>query len=193
MTVFFTADTHFGHNKILQYCKRPFADADEMNRVLIERWNAVVRPSDTVWVLGDFCFAGHENIFHQLHGTKHLIIGNHDTLEIFALPWASQGHYQALNGQFEPLRLGKRPKLVLSHYGMRSWHAMQKGCIMLFGHSHSRLPGYRLTPEDGQAWRGGGTLDVGVDCWNFYPVTLEQIKTRLLALPEYMPEVPKQA
>lgn len=29
MTVWFTADTHFGHDKIRVYCKRPFASIEE--------------------------------------------------------------------------------------------------------------------------------------------------------------------
>jgi len=31
--VFLTADTHFGHEKIVEYCARPFKDVSEMNQV----------------------------------------------------------------------------------------------------------------------------------------------------------------
>jgi calcineurin-like phosphoesterase family protein len=52
--VFFTSDTHFNHANIISYCSRPFSSADEMNREIIARWNAVVGPEDTVYHLGDF-------------------------------------------------------------------------------------------------------------------------------------------
>ena len=91
MKYFLTADTHFGHTNIIAYCKRPFRDIDEMNTVLIKNWNARIKPEDTVFVLGDFCFkttsenkmvSGFTNISDyfqsQLHGHKVFIKGNHD-------------------------------------------------------------------------------------------------------------------
>ena len=81
MTAFFTADTHFGHRNIVTSCSRPFRDVDEMNDRLVERWNVTVRPTDTVYHLGDFGFGGIDDlhrIFKRLHGNKHLIAGNHD-------------------------------------------------------------------------------------------------------------------
>jgi len=42
MTTWFTADLHLGHRNIIEYCNRPFADVDEMNRALIANWNQVV-------------------------------------------------------------------------------------------------------------------------------------------------------
>jgi len=50
----FTADLHLGHANIIRHCSRPFANVDEMDRTLIDNWNEVVQPSDTVWMLGDF-------------------------------------------------------------------------------------------------------------------------------------------
>ena len=37
--IFFTADTHFGHENVIQFDKRPFASADEMDEEMIKRWN----------------------------------------------------------------------------------------------------------------------------------------------------------
>lgn len=62
------------------------------------------------------------------------------------------------------------PEAVLFHYGMRVWNGSFKGRISLYGHSHMSLPG------------NSQSCDVGVDCWNFYPVTIEQIKKRLKTL-----------
>src|SRR4051812_17199465 len=81
MTVWFTADPHYGHTNIIRYCTRPFADAEEMNRALIDRWNAVVDPGDEVWVLGDFALGSIADtlpLAAELHGYKVLLAGNHD-------------------------------------------------------------------------------------------------------------------
>ncbi len=34
--IFFTADTHFGHENVIQFDKRPFASADEMDLWMIQ-------------------------------------------------------------------------------------------------------------------------------------------------------------
>ena len=54
MTVLFTADTHFGDHRVLNISKRPFGSVDEMDAVMMQRWNAVVEAEDEVWHLGDF-------------------------------------------------------------------------------------------------------------------------------------------
>ena len=56
MTVFFTADTHFGHANVIRLSKSPFADISAMNEALISGWNEVVGNEDVVWHLGDFAY-----------------------------------------------------------------------------------------------------------------------------------------
>jgi calcineurin-like phosphoesterase family protein len=48
--IFFTADQHFGHKNIIKYCNRPFSSVEEMNKVMIDRWNEIVGKEDTVYV-----------------------------------------------------------------------------------------------------------------------------------------------
>ena len=47
---------HFGHSGARSFYLRPFASVTEMDRTMIDRWNAVVEPGDRdeVWHLGDF-------------------------------------------------------------------------------------------------------------------------------------------
>jgi calcineurin-like phosphoesterase family protein len=52
--IWFTSDTHFGHNNILKFCKRPWNTVEEMDEALINNWNAVVGTNDIVFHLGDF-------------------------------------------------------------------------------------------------------------------------------------------
>jgi calcineurin-like phosphoesterase family protein len=67
-------------------------------------------------------------------------------------------------------------RLVLNHYCMRVSPAQRRGAIHLYGHSHGRLRGTSRC------------LDVGVDCWQFMPVGLHQIRERLAELPTLDPE-----
>jgi calcineurin-like phosphoesterase family protein len=58
-------------------------------------------------------------------------------------------------------------QLVLCHYPLRSWNRMGRGALNLHGHSHGRLG-----PLPRQ-------IDVGVDCWDFRPITLAEIRAHL--------------
>jgi len=79
--IFFVGDTHFGHANIITYCNRPFLTVQDMNEKLIQNWNRVVQPADTVIHLGDFSFLKDDKakeICAQLNGHKVLVRGNHD-------------------------------------------------------------------------------------------------------------------
>jgi len=79
--VFVTADQHFGHERIISICGRPFGDVDEMNEVLVAKWNSVVGKNDLVFCLGDFCLGNKEQTrgwLKRLNGRVQLVVGNHD-------------------------------------------------------------------------------------------------------------------
>ncbi len=81
MATWFTADLHFGHRNIIEYCNRPFSDVDDMTTGLVDRWNERVAADDDVWVLGDVAMgriAESLPAVARLHGHKHLVAGNHD-------------------------------------------------------------------------------------------------------------------
>ena len=52
----YISDLHFGHAHAIQFDHRPFADRDEMDQDMIERWNSRVNADDDVYIVGDFCF-----------------------------------------------------------------------------------------------------------------------------------------
>ena len=54
--IYFISDTHFYHHRILEYTNRPFDRIEDMNETIIENWNKVVTPKDTVYHLGDVGF-----------------------------------------------------------------------------------------------------------------------------------------
>lgn len=158
MTVFFTADTHFGDHRTINISRRPFASTAAMDEALVARWNAVVGPGAVVWHLGDVArrAADVPNLLARLNGTKHLLRGNNDPDETAAAcGWASVRDYAEIE-------LDGR-KLVLCHYPFRSWNGQHRGAINLHGHSHGRL---KRVPRQ---------FDVGVDVHDFAPVTLDAL------------------
>lgn len=79
--IWFTADAHLGHARIVELTGRPFADSDEMDAAIVDAWNQMIRPADMVWCLGDMAMGDIDRslgLIGQLHGRKHLISGNHD-------------------------------------------------------------------------------------------------------------------
>lgn len=79
--IYLISDTHFGHKNIIRYCDRPFKDVNEMDAAMIEKWNSVVKGSDTVIHVGDFAFLNdkrQKEVLAQLNGKKILVRGNHD-------------------------------------------------------------------------------------------------------------------
>lgn len=77
---FYIADLHFGDPYVFDISKRPFSCVEEMDEVIVDRWNAVVGPRDLVWLLGDVTTdTGPSEHLARLNGSIHLIAGNHDT------------------------------------------------------------------------------------------------------------------
>lgn len=169
MTTWFTADTHFNHENVIKYSSRPFADLHEMTEQMIQSWNAVVKAGDTVYHLGDFALSygkKHAELIDQLlarlNGQKWLIVGNHDLYEVVKNPrWVGVKHYHKIK-----VDIGRQQKqpIVLCHYSMRVWEQSHFGSWMLYGHSHGNLPDI-----------GGKTIDVGVDCHNYRPISLGEV------------------
>ena len=167
----FTADPHYPHSNIIPFCDRPFADAAAMNARLLAECRARVQPDDDLWILGDFT-AGRStdaqrrevrSIFHALPGRRHLIRGNHDEDWVCDLPWDSVA-------ETADIVVDKR-SLFLYHYPMITWPGARHQGLQLFGHVH-------------QNWRGSrNSVNVGVDVWDFRPVTLPEIERRAAGLP----------
>ena len=160
MTIFFTSDTHFGDPRVLQIDRRPFDSVALHDAALVARWNELVASNDEVWHLGDFALGAKldriADLLAELNGRKHLIIGNNDGEATIRNPaWASVQHYAEMTLDSVPL--------VLCHYPFRTWNRMGRGVVNLHGHSHGKLKPVRRQ------------YDVGVDAWDYCPVTLEFI------------------
>jgi calcineurin-like phosphoesterase family protein len=160
MTIFFTADTHFGHGGAKGLYRRPFGTIADMNTTMIDGWRERVEAEDEIWHLGDFALGpsgqAMAELLARLPGRKHLITGNNDGPATTSLAgWSSVQAYAEL--------VVEGVELVLCHYAFRTWRNMGRGSMNLHGHSHGRL---RPLPRQ---------VDVGVDVWDFRPVTLGEI------------------
>lgn len=168
---FFTADTHFCHANIIKYANRPFDSIDDMNMALINNWNEVVRPHDTVYHLGDFGFFNDKSkhriidFLNELNGYIVFLEGNHDKKtreykerfnEYYYMNRGFVGKEISVNGQ----------EILLTHYAMRVWNKSHHGVWCLYGHSHNTLP------DDPEAL----SIDVGVDCHNYRPISFDEVK-----------------
>ena len=166
---FYTADPHFFHENILKFCKRPFQTVDAMNGHILYNCQSTVGPTDDLWILGDLAVC-HINMADQLSemlssipGRKHLIVGNHDK------PWIRRlKEWSSVHDLLEINDLGSRT--VLCHYPMVTWPGARHGSIQLFGHVHQNFPGTR------------NCVNIGVDQWDFRPVTLQEAKMRAAGL-----------
>lgn len=187
MNVFFTADLHLGHANIIKYAGRPELRSDDlnpdgswvseelkekrakqMNERLIAKWNSRVKPEDTVYHLGDFCYKGRERgvdgertkaqeWLARLNGTKVMILGNHDANN--SLSRGLDIAFMAAGGL--QLCLVHDPSSVSA---ATSQHLYD---VIVCGHVHT-------------AWstkwvNGSFAVNVGVDMRKYAPVRLDEL------------------
>ncbi len=162
MKTWFIADTHFGHERILQYESRPFTSVDHMNKVLIENWNRVVADEDVVWHLGDVAMIPKPQIISilgQLKGNKFLVCGNHDK-RITCTWWENHGFEVAV----------KFPHTVDVEHAVFS-HIPIPNTTKLNIHGHMHANQHRVMPPgDPDLYRC-----VSVEQINFTPMSLEDV------------------
>lgn len=158
-TFWVTSDTHFTHTNVIDFCDRPYRRVGDMNRDLVNRWNALVGHDDIVIHLGDFAFDRREKsairrIFSKLNGRKWLVQGNHDDAAVTRQKW-EQVHPDALDMEYKGVRfhMSHKPPTAPDRSG---------SVIYLHGHLHTyeaSMPVY----------------DVGVDAHNYYPLALDDL------------------
>lgn len=202
MTTWFTSDLHIGHAKVAEYraneavvC-RPFPDPDHAHvinwhdRTLARHWDWLVKPEDTIWVLGDISAGGRAAQLNALEwikqrpGTKHLIAGNHDGCH----PMHRDSHkwQRVYLEAFESVQMAAKRRFrkdqghttaLLSHFpyeGDREltrfpeWRLKDAGYPILHGHTHS-------TEKLSYSVEITLQIHVGVDAWGMRPVSLEEV------------------
>lgn len=54
--IWFTSDTHFGHENMLRLSDRPWSTVAQMNDAMVANINSKVAADDELYILGDFSF-----------------------------------------------------------------------------------------------------------------------------------------
>ena len=178
--IWFTSDHHWGHANIIRFSSRPFSSVEEMDEALVERWNTVVQPRDTVYHVGDVSLhkdlGRARSILERLNGSICLIRGNHESVaERLKDRFAWIKDYAEVKVPDPEAREG-RTFIVLCHYAFRVWNKSHHGSWHLYGHSHGSLP------DDPNA----RSLDVGVDCHDYAPVSYARV-TEIMASKQFVP------
>lgn len=170
--------------------------------MLADGWDSVVKKDDIVWVLGDLT-ANHKHVPYALEwvkarpGRKHIVLGNHDP----AHPMHSESHkfekqyYDAFDSvgivrrRYIPLGDGSRQKVLMSHFPYTGdgdlkedrdtqFRLRNEGLPLLHGHVHSKdkLTLSVLTTQEGNyTIQVAKQIHIGVDAWDFTPVSMEQV------------------
>ena len=138
MAIFYIADTHFGHENIIRFDNRPFANVEMMKNDMIERWNKKVDKNDTVYILGDFCWKNVNplEMGAELNGRKVLITGNHD--RELSKQTRGLGGFIRQEKILEIKDNGRH--VILCHYPLPFYRAAyNEDFWMLYGHVHGTI------------------------------------------------------
>lgn len=162
--IFLTSDTHFGHTNIVQYDKTPWDTLEGLEEGIIQRWNEVVRPEDSVLHVGDFSFRGADytrDRLIQLNGKITLIRGNHDRNS-----YRSIGFHDFMTSTILDT---KRGLVVVAHKPALCVQEARKNGIgmALCGHVHQMFVRSSVL--------GVQLVNVGCPAHNYYPVELSQL------------------
>jgi len=167
------SDTHFNHANILtfkDYAGKPpreFDSVDHMNQCMLDNWNDVVKPNDTIIHCGDVLF-GPDKVdwltanFAKLPGKKRLVLGNHDNVKFLApffkdiQLWIQKDNFIFTHTPLHPTTLAEA-------------HRFGDGDILnVHGHIHSNP-----SPD-------GPYKCVCVEQINFTPVNIDALRTPIV-------------
>jgi calcineurin-like phosphoesterase family protein len=159
--------TFVSHRNIIAYCNRPFATVSEMNKVLIDNWNKVVRKEDKVIMNGDFALSGKDKIIEigqQLNGRKTLILGNHDGASL-------KTYYDAGFEMVSKYPIVVEEFFIVSHMPQ---YIQENGVyVNLFAHVHNN-PAFKDV--------SARSFCTSVERINYTPILFEDIKAQIQAV-----------
>ena len=174
--IWLTSDWHFNHDREFIWKARGFSSVQEMNEAIIQRHNALVRPDDDVYVLGDSSLGGGDTqilaankaLIERLNGRLHIIRGNHDTDRRVAM-------YESCKNVVGPVLYAdmlhyKGYHFYLSHFPTLTSNlekeSLKQCTCNLFGHTHQTTNFHLDMPF---------MYHVGVDSHNCKPALLDNI------------------
>ena len=175
--IYFTSDLHLCHDKEFLYGARGFSSIGEMNEAVVDRWNSVVKPGDTVYVLGDLMLGGTSGteagvqLLSRLVGDIRIILGNHDTDNRIAA-YSTLGSVKSILYADKVTAGGL--KLFLTHYPCitdNQEKSLKQTVFSLSGHTHSK-----------DLFHGGNPLmyNVALDAHDCTPVSEDEVRADII-------------
>lgn len=168
--IWLTSDLHFCHDREFLYGPRGFSNVEDMNKAIVERWNNVVQPEDTVYVLGDIMLNNNERglkLLKSLKGEIHIILGNHDTATREAL---YKDCWNVVEVALAARLKYKKYHFFMTHYpcntGNLEKESLKQCTLNLYGHTHQQTNFFQDIPY---------MYHVGLDSHNCTPVCLDDI------------------
>ncbi len=172
-----------------RYDVRPFENAGEMNMELSKRWNAIVKPTDIVYVLGNMC-CGRPSMWEEyvgsLTGRKVLITGEFDYVRLRASVYHLFDYITPYTETTDHNR-----RIILCHYPILQYHKCNRTNTFMF-YSQSRnievkMQTYKIVQKIRNKYYNGATYNVGQvinvaanqPYMDFTPRTLEQLTIEL--------------
>lgn len=160
----FLSDTHFNDNRFNVFY-RPFTTLEEQHKTIIENWNKLIQPDDEVYHIGDVAIDDDGLKFmDQLNGYKILIMGNYDDPRDKKL---LQSKFNQIHNSLV-INIDDKP-VNLVHYPASGLPNM----FNIVGHIHGLWKVQR------------NMINVGVDAWNYLPVSEEQVKFCMNAIDKF--------
>ena len=152
MAKYFTSDLHFYHKRICELTNRGlFTNPDDHTSWVLDIINKQVKPSDTLYHLGDMVFISDnrkiEDILSRINCQVVCIKGNHCSRKT----WKKvQSNKLIAFKDYDEIKIGDKDA-ILFHFPISVWHKQHYGSLMIHGHCHGSFQGE------------GKILDVGLD------------------------------
>lgn len=183
-----TSDHHFGHDNIIKYHNRPFADAEEMGQRMLEIWNDTVDDGDDVWVVGDIAMGRRSDTLRYMKmakGAKTLIPGNHDLCWEHRKNWDTYRYLYLDNGFARIVQAPMDLEIAGTVAQVHHFPYRRADKLATFD---------RVAPSDNGGWLIHGhvhslwlqrqkMINVSVEPWDFAPVSADQIGALIQAGP----------
>lgn len=170
--IWITSDLHWGHNKEFLWGPRGFDSVWDMMVWTCAVWNKMINDNDDVYILGDLMLNDDEvvhQLFQELKGRIHVVLGNHDTQRRIDLYEGFSNVVEVVEAK--RLRYGKY-HFYLTHYptlvgNFDDGDKLTQKTINLCGHSH--------TSDPFADWNKGTIYHCELDAHNNQPILLDDI------------------
>ena len=171
--IYYISDLHFGHANVIKFDGRPFQSVEEMDKTLIDYWNARVTDNDDIYIIGDLCYRSSKYpdwYLRQLKGKKHLVLGNHDgTISKnvnYRKFFVEVDNMLYIKDKFGDTEVG----IHLCHYPLVEWNSYFRGSWHIYGHIHnSKNEAYEIMRYKDKALNAGCMIN------NYMPVLFTEL------------------